>query len=271
MSNDTTETSIREIDDHSSSDEDEDSNDICQQFRLAGDYFLSGDADGDDVDIIFLLLLLEVMNQKIDTTTTLLQGQLRSLIHQESLLNRRLPQAKQRKSWHEFTEEISAEHFRRMFRMSTVIFNNLCMRIIDKIGETIFRSENYIQDGGMSKKKTAAAQSHTGGYIAGEIKVAVTIRLLLGGSYLDLVPLFGIVHSHIYKIFDSVVRWILYTFEFPLVSMLRQQQWKFLHELAQRFAEKSGGAFYGAFGALDGLALRIISPRQTEVPDPGNY
>ena len=38
---------------------------------------------------------------------------------------------------------------------------------------------------------------------------------------------------------------------------------------ANHFAEKTDGTFYGPFAALDGLALRIVSPRI--VPDPGNY
>ena len=41
-------------------------------------------------------------------------------------------------------------------------------------------------------------------------------------------------------------------------------------ELASQFAEKTGGLFCGGFGALDGLAVRMICPRLSDVPDPGN-
>jgi len=123
----------------------------------------------------------------------------------------------------------------------------------------------------MSDKKTFAAQQHTGGFIPGEVKVAVTIRLLTGGSYLNLVPLFGMVRSHIYKTFDQVIEWVNIAFEMPLVSILCKKQWSVLHEMTQEFAEKSGGFFYGTFGALDGMALQIQCPTLKDMPDPGNF
>jgi len=55
------------------------------------------------------------------------------------------------------------------------------------------------------------------------------------------------------------------------VSILRNEQWSVPHELAQHFGEKSGGLFYGTFGSLDGVAIRIVSPSLKQVPDPGNY
>jgi hypothetical protein len=95
--------------------------------------------------------------------------------------------------------------------------------------------------------------------------------MLAGGSYLDLVPLFAVSASHLYNIFNVFLNWILFTFEFPLVSLLRERKWDVLHELANQFAERSNGVFFGPFGSLDGLAIRIRSPRLSEVSDPGNY
>ena len=71
----------------------------------------------------------------------------------------------------------------------------------------------------MSHRQTSAAQQHTCGYIPGEIKVAVAIRLLAGGSYLDLMPLFCMVKSSIHKAFDQVIHWVLCTFEFLLPAL----------------------------------------------------
>ena len=44
-----------------------------------------------------------------------------------------------------------------------------------------------------------------------------------------------------------------------------------LNHLANQFSESSNGVFFGPFGSLDGVAIRIRSPTLKEVPDPGNY
>jgi len=95
--------------------------------------------------------------------------------------------------------------------------------------------------------------------------------MLAGGSYLDLVPLFGPSTAHLYTVFDGFIEQILGTFHFPLVPWLRERNWGALKNLASLFAEKTDGVFYGPFGALDGLAVRIRSPTLKEIPDPGNY
>ena len=60
-------------------------------------------------------------------------------------------------------------------------------------------------------------------------------------------------------------------FEFPLAKWLRERNWNVLNGLASEFAEKSNGVFFGPFAAIDGLAIRVRSPRLADVPDPGNY
>ena len=52
--------------------------------------------------------------------------------------------------------------------------------------------------------------------------------------------------------------------------MLREGNWNYISQMANQFAE-SNGLFYGAFAAVDGLAMRIRSPKLKEVSDPGNY
>jgi len=150
-------------------------------------------------------------------------------------------------------------------------FDLLCHQIDAAIGARVFKSEMFQNNGGMKSEKTFTAQQHTGGFIPGETKLVVTIRLLAGGSCLDLIPLFGLAKSTVCAVFDEVIGWIIKTLKFPLVSVLRDEKWELLHELAQQFAEKSGGHFYGTFGSLDGLAVRITSPRLKDIPDPGNF
>ncbi len=135
-------------------------------------------------------------------------------------------------------------------------FDDLCRKISAKIGPDAFRAESS------DRRK---------GTVSGEIKVALSLRMLAGGSYLDLVPLFNVSVSGLYLIFGEFLDWVLAPFEFPLVAWMREEKWAILQHLATQFGEKSSGVFYGAFGALDGLAVKIRSPTLDEVPDPGNY
>ena len=101
--------------------------------------------------------------------------------------------------------------------------------------------------------------------------LVISIRMVAGGSYLDLVPLFEVSSGHLYVIFHVFSDWVELTLEFPLVRWLREKRWNEINHLANQFAEKSDGVFYGPFAAIDGLAVRIRSPRLKEVTDPGNY
>jgi len=107
--------------------------------------------------------------------------------------------------------------------------------------------------------------------ISGEIKVAFCLRMLAGGSYLDLVPLFDVCKSSLYDSFAEFLDWVLDTLEFPLVRWLREGHWDVLNHLASQFGEKSNGVFFGPFASIYGIAIRIRSPSLSEVTDPGNY
>ena len=49
----------------------------------------------------------------------------------------------------------------------------------------------------------------TGGYISGEVKVSITIRLLSGGDTLDFAVIFGVYPTHVLAIFHEVITyWI---------------------------------------------------------------
>ena len=59
------------------------------------------------------------------------------------------------------------------------------------------------------RKIFQAHSVQTGGIICGEIKLAITLRMLAGGSYLDLGLIFGTGYSYPYVIFCQVIfEWI---------------------------------------------------------------
>lgn len=70
-------------------------------------------------------------------------------------------------SWEDICDSISDRVFRRKYRMTKKEFGILCSKIEDKVGKDEFRTAN-----------TQA--------LCGYTKVAIGLRLLCGGSYLDL-------------------------------------------------------------------------------------
>lgn len=150
--------------------------------------------------------------------------------------------------------------------MTRNVFSNLCHVLCSVIGAATFRPEDQL----LSTRNSSSLSSR-GGLIPGEIKVAISIRILAGGSYLDLMPLFDVSVAHIYKIFDEFLDWVLKSLDFPLAKYLHNENWTALESIAAPFSFGSNGVFHGTIGAIDGLAVRIRSPRLKEVADPGNY
>ena len=136
---------------------------------------------------------------------------LKDHINEQRRLCRSLPAEKTRPTWAGFCNRVSDSHFRRQFRMTRNAFTNLCTILSAAIGQDTFRSENSP----WSTNNSASLQAR-GGLIAGEVKVALSLRLLAGGSYLDLMPLFDVSVPHIYVIFDQFLGWVIKAFDLPL-------------------------------------------------------
>ena len=91
--------------------------------------------------------------------------------------------------------------------MTRDCFNLLCQRIIVCVGEAKFKSEAYIDAFLKGKDQMYDANvKTTGGYIAGEVKVAITLRLLGGGDALDLGVIFDVEPCHCRKISFDVLQ-----------------------------------------------------------------
>lgn len=88
---------------------------------------------------------------------------------------------------------------------------------------------------------------------------------------MDLMPLFDVSIARIYVIFDEFLDWVLKALAFPLAKHIQNEDAGDLSTIAQEFSYGSNGVLSGIIGALDGIAIRIRSPRLTEVSDPGNY
>ena len=145
--------------------------------------------------------------------------------------------------------------------MSRECFELLCKKIKHNVGAREFKSEAYLAEFGKDAKgndlKTGnilrAHQATTGGFISGEIKVALTLRLMAGGSYLDLALLFDTGFTYAYKIFHDVIEnWILDDRLVKISGIDYCSDERQMQEVALGFSRGSNCVLNGCIGAIDG-------------------
>ena len=137
---------------------------------------------------------------------------LQNHIVSEAAKNRRF---RQRMEWSDFEARLSDNQFRRMFRITRECFKVLCTKIASAVGEDEFKSEEYLHmvksegTDSIKGRMYIAHERQSGSFICGEIKLAISIRLMAGGSYLDLAALYACGHTYVYEIFHQVNKdWI---------------------------------------------------------------
>ena len=225
--------------------------------------------DADDFDLGLAMVLIAAAQEE-STKLAHLHEELLSVARREEQNRRAYLKKKARvadtadescsfPSWSELLGGITDRVFRRKYRMSKGQFELLCQRIREKVGDENFRpGENQAN------------------CMCGEIRLAIGLRLLAGGSYLDLIGrAYGVESPQsVYNYFHKVVEWINKTFDFPLVGLLKGLRRKDkraiqrLKGMSAEFASDSDFCFTGCIGALDGLAVRIGCPTKAEMPDP---
>ena len=115
-------------------------------------------------------------------------------------------------SWEEICENPTHRHvFRKKYRMTFSQFVLLCQKIEGAVGE-----KEFLPDRLNFRKK----------FVSGEIRVAVGLRMLCGGSYIDYVGRSYGFHSisSVYVCFDKFIDWVNKTFDFPLVDLIKNVQ-----------------------------------------------
>ena len=169
---------------------------------------------------------------------------------------------KVRISFLELIDSLSNKVFRRMFRCHKSSFRKLVRIIKSNTDPVEFKSEQWLIN-----------HNEHNNAISGEVKIACTIRMLAGASYLDLLLSYKISQCMLYDIFHQTIDWINKSFNFPLLRYIKEENTEALLDIADYFSERSEGVINGCIGALDGVAIRIRSPNSIEddIPDPGNY
>jgi DDE superfamily endonuclease len=143
---------------------------------------------------------------------------------------------------------ISDAEFTRAFRIPREAFHSLCRTLrLD-----LFRDEAHSARSRGDAIETAA-------------RLAVTLRMLTGASYLNLVMLFRVAKATIYDIFHSTADIINRRLQMPGVPIGNSSK---LFRLAEAFSKSRTppSPLYGCVGALDGIAIAIVKPPDEFVP-----
>ena len=173
-------------------------------------------------------------------------------------LNRR---TKVRVKWDEISSRMGDYQFRCMFRMTRECFTLTCHSIIGTIGESAFKSQQYIDAFLCGTYIYDANILATGGYISGEVKLARTIRLLAGGDALNLAVIFDIYPTHLATIMKEVLmHWIIKP-NIGKINMLKYlNNIEAMNRVSCVFSRRSNGVLKGCIGAIDGWLVKIRRP-----------
>ena len=111
--------------------------------------------------------------------------------------------------------------------------------------------------------------------ICGEIKLALTLRMLAGSSYLDIMLQHDITHPHIYRIFHHVTKYWICNDKVTQINLYNDlQDEEEMKKTSRDFANgSSAGFFKGCIGAIDGWLIRIKCPSiiADGIKNPGTF
>ena len=184
-----------------------------------------------------------------------------------------------RSTWEKENEQISHSQFYRLFRMTRPCFKKLVKKIRNAVGEKEFKSQTYLEnlnDLGYSTQESRMYQARkltNGEDVSGEVKLAMTLRLLAGASYLDMFLWFNVSPDHVRAITRYVMKHWICNDEVVCIDFFKTvlQDQENRDRIRSNFARKTDGVMCGVIGALDGWLVRIQSPTFKEVCNPGKY
>ena len=116
-----------------------------------------------------------------------------------------------------------------------------------------------------------AHELSTGGFIPGEVKLVLSLRLLAGGSYLDLALIYGVAESYTYDIFyDVMENWVCHSkFENKsIIEILEDDDER--KSIVKDFVTSITKSVIGGYiGAIDGWLVKIA--KSVGIPNSSNF
>jgi DDE superfamily endonuclease len=146
-----------------------------------------------------------------------------------------------RHSFDELQGSVSRAEFTLAFRMSLETYANLLSLL--KLDLT---------------RDMRMASRSSGGRVDPEVRLALTIRMLSGASYLDTMMLFRVASSIIYDIFHRTIASIIRRIAMPCLPFQQNE----MQNLALFFtnSRQPPNPLYGCVAALDGICIEVQKP-----------
>ena len=95
--------------------------------------------------------------------------------------------------------------------------------------------------------------------LCGEVKLAMALRMLGGGSYLDMVMIFKSTFNHANKLFvDIVNNWLCHTSFYPIDGLAYVKDEQRMAAVATQFCQSSNGVINGCIRAI--VQILILNP-----------
>ena len=111
--------------------------------------------------------------------------------------------------------------------------------------------------------------------MSAEVKLAMTLRWLRGGSYLDILALYGCSKQTFYRVVYRVMVAINKHHTLPLVNAIKEMHAtgssSTLARIAAGFAAYTDGIIAYCIGAIDGVQVAIVKPSRRACPNPTAY
>lgn len=160
--------------------------------------------------------------------------------------------------WEKTVEFLTPREFQRYYRLTDYA---LFSRTAERIDPHLSRRSKH-------------ASSLRGGCVPTKLKLAVTLRILAGGSYLDVALCHGVSPNHVSKIVRQTVDALLLEYGTDDLVGLHVEKLAdpaFLERTEASFRRKNCGYVRNCVGAIDGMAVKINKPSLRDTPAPRHY
>ena len=152
-----------------------------------------------------------------------------------------------RETWKENSAQMSGKKFRKRFKVSRQRFSSLADLIAP-----------HVEPDSIGKMM---AEISSGSYIPSEVYLAVTLRWLSGSHFSDLEDLYGVEENGAYTVVWKTLAVLDKKLKLNDFNPWDLGQCK---ALAQKMYIRSKQTIAGCIGALDGMAVRIYKPRNSD-------
>lgn len=179
----------------------------------------------------------------------------------------------QRDSWSVFQRRLNDVQFCWYFCMEREFFANVCECIRTNVGNHNFKSESYL-DGfvagcimqGHPSNILHEHEQKAGGFVSGEVKLALTLKLLVCGLYMNLALMFGVCSSIAYEIFHKVIKhwnWMIVWGRFMELIIVRIRD--HMRQVGLDIVVASNNANNCCIGAIDDWIVKIRKPFHAKI------